>query len=239
MLKYVVVLMLALNTTVNAFQTEILLIRHGETDWNIENKIQGSTDNPLNDTGFAQAEQLSEKIFKYYPDIAKTVYSSDLIRAIQTAKKTVAYFKSKELPLFGIVTDPNLQEFDWGSIEGMLVPEKYALSKDYLDDLKAKYPLRKDRWSYPLAPAKGVESLNQLVERTKKALTKIALEHPGEKVAVFAHGRVINTLIIEAQDLNIDERPGLPNCAVVHFRYNSEKENPIEFVEIENLLEKP
>lgn len=227
-------LILAQNETT---KTTILLIRHGETDWNLEVRLQGSTDNPLNATGIAQAAQLSEKMLKYHPDISSTVYSSDLQRAMDTGIMTLNKFILAGIYLNPLTTMSELREFDWGPLEGMVVSEKDKKYKEYIERIQIDYPLRKHRWNYPLAPEEGVESLNQLVERTKKAIYAIAIDHPGEKVAVFVHGRVINTLIIDLEELETDNIPGLPNCAVVHFSYDPEDTKPLQFVKIENLLE--
>ncbi len=214
--------------------TEILLIRHGETDWNLEQRAQGRADKPLNATGIAQAEALALKMSKYHPDICATIYSSDLCRAVETAKKTAVYFRESTL-----VLNSDLREMDWGEIDGMLIAERMQQYREYEAQLKAQHPHRKERWNHPPSDAKGVETYNHLVERTKRALTQIALAHPEEKVAVFAHGRLINQLIIDLENLETDHRPGLPNCAVVHFYYDpAAVEQPLRFMSVEDLLNK-
>lgn len=213
-------------------QTEILLIRHGETDWNVENRLQGHIDNPLNAKGLAQAQILAEKLFAFHPDIFPIIYSSDLQRALQTAEKTAQLFcPENSLP---IVQSQDLREFCWGVIDGMLVQERNEKYKEYNNELCRKYPNRKERWDQPLAPEEGVETLNQLLNRTKRILKTIAQNHPDEKVAVFTSGRLINTLIIDAQEINADILGPLPNCAVVHFLF--EPSGSFQFVKTTDLL---
>ena len=95
--------------------TTLLLVRHGETDWNAEGRLQGHTDRPLNDFGRRQASALAERLAG---DGITAVYSSDLSRALETAEILAARL---ELP---VVTDPDLRERNWGSWEGLTGPER-------------------------------------------------------------------------------------------------------------------
>ena len=219
-------------------ETDILLIRHGETDWNLENKAQGTIDIPLNPNGLAQAEKLARNMLRFHSDIACTIYSSNLVRAYDTAQKTVETFKSAGIQINAIVTKKDLREFEWGALEGKKISDKAKqYYHEYSEKLQVDYPSRKQRWNHPAVPEEGVECLNRLVERTKRALGEICRTHPGEKIAVFAHGKLINTLIIDAEDRNTDQLGTLPNCAVVHFRYNPENpDNPLRFLKVENLM---
>jgi broad specificity phosphatase PhoE len=95
--------------------TTLLLIRHGETDWNAEGRLQGHTDRPLNDFGRRQAGALAERLAG---DGITAVYSSDLARALETAEILAARL---ELP---VVTNPDLRERNWGSWEGLTGTER-------------------------------------------------------------------------------------------------------------------
>jgi broad specificity phosphatase PhoE len=95
--------------------TELLLVRHGETDWNAEGKLQGHTDRPLNDCGRRQAKALAGRLAAERID---AVYASDLSRARETAE-----ILGEKLGL-AVVVDPDLREKNWGTWEGLTSDER-------------------------------------------------------------------------------------------------------------------
>jgi broad specificity phosphatase PhoE len=95
--------------------TTLLLVRHGETDWNAEGRLQGHTDRPLNDYGRRQARALADRLVG---DDIVAVYSSDLSRAHETAE---IIGERLGLP---VVTDPDLRERNWGNWEGLTGAER-------------------------------------------------------------------------------------------------------------------
>jgi probable phosphoglycerate mutase len=95
--------------------TTLLLVRHGETDWNAEGRLQGHTDRPLNDFGRRQAAQLAEELAG---DGIAAVYASDLARARETAEIVAARLG---LP---VRLDPDLREKNWGTWEGLTPAER-------------------------------------------------------------------------------------------------------------------
>jgi broad specificity phosphatase PhoE len=95
--------------------TVFLLVRHGETDWNAEGRLQGHTDTPLNDLGRRQARELAEELAGEAVD---AVYSSDLSRAKETAEILA---ERSGLP---VTLDPGLREKDWGTWEGLTSAER-------------------------------------------------------------------------------------------------------------------
>ncbi|MDE3026572.1 MAG: histidine phosphatase family protein [Acidobacteriota bacterium] len=98
--------------------TTLLLVRHGETDWNAQGRLQGHTDRPLNEYGRRQARRLAEELAAERLD---AVYSSDLARARETAE-----IVGERLSL-AVVVDPDLREKDWGSWEGLTGEERDAV----------------------------------------------------------------------------------------------------------------
>lgn len=98
--------------------TELLLVRHGETDWNADGRLQGHTDRPLSDYGREQARKLAEELTGEEFD---AIYSSDLARARETAEIVA---KQLRLP---VVLDPDLREKDWGNWEGLTSTERLGI----------------------------------------------------------------------------------------------------------------
>ena len=95
--------------------TALLLVRHGETDWNADGRLQGQTDRPLSDFGRRQARQLADELAD---EELEAIYSSDLSRARETAE-----IVGERLGL-PVVLDPDLREKDWGTWEGLTAVER-------------------------------------------------------------------------------------------------------------------
>jgi broad specificity phosphatase PhoE len=95
--------------------TALLLVRHGETDWNADGRLQGQTDRPLSDFGRRQAQQLADELAG---EQLEAIYSSDLSRARETAE-----IVGERLGL-PVVLDPGLREKDWGTWEGLTAVER-------------------------------------------------------------------------------------------------------------------
>src|SRR5436190_9976960 len=98
--------------------TTLLLVRHGETDWNAAGRLQGHTDRPLSDYGREQARRLASELTGEEFD---AIYSSDLARARETAEIVGAEL---DLP---VVLDPDLREKDWGNWEGLTSTERLGI----------------------------------------------------------------------------------------------------------------
>ena len=95
--------------------TTLLLVRHGETDWNADGRLQGHTDRPLSDFGRRQAQQLADELDG---ERLEAIYSSDLSRARETAEVV-----GERLGL-SVELDPDLREKDWGNWEGLTAVER-------------------------------------------------------------------------------------------------------------------
>jgi broad specificity phosphatase PhoE len=98
--------------------TTLLLVRHGETDWNAEGRLQGHTDRPLNEYGRRQAGELAEQLAEEAVD---AIYASDLVRARETAE-----IVARRLGL-EVEVDPDLREKNWGSWEGLTGDERVTV----------------------------------------------------------------------------------------------------------------
>jgi broad specificity phosphatase PhoE len=95
--------------------TRLLLVRHGETDWNADGRLQGQTDRPLSDFGRTQADRLAGELAE---EELEAIYSSDLARALETAEIVA---ERVGLP---VLLDPDLREKDWGTWEGLTAVER-------------------------------------------------------------------------------------------------------------------
>lgn len=204
-------------------ETSLLLIRHGQTDWNIEDRIQGLTNNPLNKKGMTQAEDLAEKLASTYSDIT-AIYSSDLDRALVTAQITG---NSLHLP---VKKREQLRERNNGAAEGLTAAEElilYGASEEILNQLYHDYHQRWDHTSIP-----GAESYNELLKRVKNELIDIATKHLGEQVAVFAHGEILGIFVSDL--LGKEKLLHLPNCSIVKILYLPEDPiRPFKFIAID------
>ncbi|MCU1542335.1 MAG: histidine phosphatase family protein [Microbacteriaceae bacterium] len=148
--------------------TTIYLVRHGETDWNRERRIQGSTDIPLNDTGRAQAAAAGELLARREWD---GVYASPLSRAFETAEIIAA-----RLGLPAPSPAPDLVERNYGEAEGMTG-----------DDIDARFT----------GPIPGRETRDEVAARAIPAIIALAESHPGESIVIVSHGGVIRTVLGE------------------------------------------
>jgi broad specificity phosphatase PhoE len=196
-----------------AKEVSILLIRHGETQWNAEEKVQGHTDIPLNQKGIEQAKNTAEMLQREYPNIT-AIYSSDLSRAYRTAQIAA---EKLHLP---VVKRPSLREINAGASEGMRKDEKVQRYQKAWDELAKKYPDRKERWKHSVVP--GEETIVELIERMKKEMTYIAQSTPDKSnVAVFTHGKIIQAFIADIEDKELG-KVEMPNCGIIKITYNSE-----------------
>jgi len=156
--------------------TRILAIRHGETAWNRETRLQGHLDIGLNERGRAQAKAVAEAL-RGEPIAA--VYSSDLSRAQDTARALAATTGA------AVCLDAALRERAFGHFEGKT-----------WDEIAARWPEDSQRWrqrDLGFAPGGG-ESLPVFYERCVGAVLRLADKHPGEQIAIVAHGGVMDCL---------------------------------------------
>ncbi len=172
--------------------TELILIRHGETAWNRERRMQGQTDTPLSDIGRAQAEAVGLRLARH-PFTA--LYSSDLLRAWDTAA-AIARASGRE-----VRRKPDLRERTFGVFEGLTHDE---MSRRYPDE-HARFSSRDPDYAMP-----GGESPRQFFERSLACLDAIARAHAGECVVVVTHGLVLDTLHRAARNIPLDAKREAP-----------------------------
>ena len=157
--------------------SRLCLVRHGETDWNLEGRYQGQSNVPLNGNGLLQARELAQSLRGYQ---FAALYTSDMDRARQTAAALAEEFKlvSKE--------DARLREIHQGEWEGQLA-----------EVIKQRYSeLWDNRFTDPenVRPPGG-ESVAEVAARISAALDEIARAHPEGNVLVVSHGLSIATAV--------------------------------------------
>lgn len=179
--------------------TRIIAIRHGETSWNADARIQGQRDVGLNDTGRWQARQVGKALAD---EPISAVYTSDLERAHATARSIA---DATGLP---VVADEGLRERSFGMFEGKTFDEIHATWPEHAQNWRRRIP----EWE----PPEGGESLLQLRERVTRTMAALAARHLGEQIVVVAHGGVLDALyrVATGQDVNSPRTWELPNGAI-------------------------
>lgn len=167
---------------------EILLIRHGETDWNVEKRLQGHTDIDLNRVGVRQAAALGRALLDEPLD---AIFSSDLKRAFGTAQG-IAIPRGMHIQL-----DKGLRERCFGAFEGMIHPE---ISERFPDDYAA-WKRRDIDARYPQGEFHA-ETLREFSNRAVDAITTLAKGH--RKVAVVTHGGVLDSVYRRAENMGYE-----------------------------------
>ncbi|KAF3438923.1 hypothetical protein FNV43_RR17198 [Rhamnella rubrinervis] len=164
---------------VNPACAEIIVVRHGETAWNVDGRIQGHLDVELNDAGRQQAVAVADRLSKE-PKIS-AVYSSDLKRALETAQIIASSCGELE-----VIKDPDLRERHLGELQGLTTREAATVSPEAYEALLS----HKTNQEIP----GGGESLDQLYQRCTSSLQRTGRNHKGERVVVVTHGGVIRSL---------------------------------------------
>ena len=167
--------------------TRLLVIRHGETLWNADKRLQGHTDIPLSPVGHAQAAQLARSL-KARGEAFDAIYTSDLSRARETAE---AVAQALAVPL---TATPNLRERCFGQFEGLTFTEVEQRWPDQAQSWRVRDP----DWRAP----DGGESLRELTERVLHTVNTLAARHVGGHIALFLHGGVLDVLYRAATGLD-------------------------------------
>ena len=179
-------------------QVTIYLARHGETQWNVEQRIQGSADIPLDTRGEEQAAALAQRLASVDFDM---IYTSDLIRAMRTTEIIKA-----ALPPVRVVPDARLRERNWGNMEGLTWEDIINECPDDLRQIKSG--------NIDYAP-QGGESRLQVINRVLDWLQEISTTE-NSTVLVIAHGGTASVILKQA--MGIDQTVRTPfiveNCAL-------------------------
>jgi broad specificity phosphatase PhoE len=156
------------------------LVRHGQTDWNLEGRYQGQADPPLNAVGLAEAGYAASAFVGISLD---AVITSDLQRAVQTAALI-----AKQAGL-DYQVDDRLREVDLGEWEGILFPE---IQQRYPEEIEAR---KREPLDFR---APGGESLREVAQRVWQAADELAIKYPGKQVCLVSHGLALASLLTRA-----------------------------------------
>ena len=183
--------------------TNLTLIRHGETAWNAEGRVQGQTDTPLNAVGRAQAQALVAALEGERFD---AVYSSDLARVVETARPA-----STRLGMTPVL-DAALRERHYGMFETLTYVECRQRHPEAFARFSAKDP------AFDFGSG---ERLDAFFERSVASVRAIAERHPGARVLVFTHGGVLEMLRREAHGMGLSAPRDfdIPNAAINRFTF--------------------
>ena len=180
--------------------TRFCLVRHGETDWNVERRLQGHTDIDLNVRGFAQAEQMARVLQKMNLQF-DVLYTSDLQRAAKTAKEIERLFNASAL------VSPALRERHLGALQGLTMDEapntepelwQSHLNRNLNEELR------------------GGESIIQFSNRIKGALDQIRKQHTGKTILIVSHGGALDMMyrLASNQSLDSEKAVAVPNASL-------------------------
>jgi phosphoserine phosphatase len=166
--------------------TGLVLIRHGETDWNVEGRYQGQADPPLNARGLAQAYQLAEQLKNHPLDL---LYTSPLKRSAQTAEIAAQLLG---IPLYIEARFMEIHQGDWQT--------------RLRAEIEALYPDLFRRWEsepWQVSPPHG-ETLYQVQARVTAAVEEIKQKHPHDRVGIVTHRIPIALIKVQYQGLDRD-----------------------------------
>jgi 2,3-bisphosphoglycerate-dependent phosphoglycerate mutase len=173
-------------------ETKLIVVRHGETLWNREKRMQGTTDTPLSDVGRAQARALGRKLSGQG---FTALYASDLARARETAAIIAEHTGRK------LLTDAQLRERSFGIFEGLTAAE----IQERFPEEHARFVSRDPDYEVP-----GGECARRFAERCLGCLSEIAGRHRGEEIVVVTHGLVLDSLYRAAEGLGHGEPRPVP-----------------------------
>jgi probable phosphoglycerate mutase len=183
--------------------TDVIAIRHGETEWNLKGRFQGHLDSPLSPLGRSQAAALGRRLADEAFD---ELYSSDLGRALDTAGAIAEHSGH------AIRTDAQLRERNFGVLEGLTETEIIAAHGDTLERIRRPEP--------DFRIPRG-ESLREAYDRCVATFTRLADQHAGATIVVVCHGGVLAHLYQHATAAPMDtpRKFSVLNASINRFRY--------------------
>lgn len=172
-------------------KTEMILIRHGETVWNAEGRIQGQGDSPLTERGVAQARAVAKRLQN---EQFTALYASHLGRVIDTARYIAA------ISGHAVTIDERLQERAYGICEGLTQVEASVNHATIFHEYKTNFS---SDFAIPQA-----ESTRQLLARGQTVFQELARRHPGERIVVVSHGSFLRFVLSDMLGVPLGAKQG-------------------------------
>lgn len=192
--------------------TRFILLRHGQTDWNLQRKYQGHADIPLNDTGIQQAFSASEALRNESFDVA---FSSDLTRARTTAETVLRYH-----PRTSLIINSIFRERAFGVLEGT------PYQRDLLNPT-IRESIDRDPYGHKFD--NGGESLLDVYARADEAHRMIRAAYPDQTVLVISHGTFLSLFLVILKGLPISARKGfvIDNASPIYVGTDGETDDSV------------
>jgi len=178
-------------TTTVTTKTEMILVRHGETIWNAEGRVQGQGDSPLTVRGMAQAKAVGKRL---QHERFTALYASHLGRVIDTARQIAA------VTGHAITIDERLQERAYGIFEGLTHAEAMANHGAIYQEYKTNFS---PDFAIPQA-----ESIQQMLTRGQAVFQELAERHPGERIVVVSHGSFLRFVLSDILGVPLGAKQG-------------------------------
>jgi probable phosphoglycerate mutase len=203
--------------------TRIIAVRHGETAWNVETRIQGQLDVDLNTKGRWQAERVADALAEEQVD---AIYSSDLLRAHTTANAIAS--KTPIPAARAIRLSVGLRERGFGIFEGLTYAQ---IAEDWPEDA------RRWRQREPDFAPEGGESLVQLRQRVASTVQALASAHPGQQIVLVAHGGIMDALyrLATGQEISAPRTWELGNAAINRLLWTPESMTLVGWADVRHL----
>ncbi len=165
--------------------TILYIVRHGETEWNVSQVMQGQSDSPLTKAGIKQAQDLAKNLQHIKFDM---VFSSDLLRAKRTAEIIIQEKK------IAVKTTEALRERSFGRFEGEPSKRFHEELKKYWEEYEKLVDEQKFKYKFPTEP--DIHSDEELVQRLTLFLREISIAYTGKTILIVTHGGVIRSFLV-------------------------------------------
>jgi 2,3-bisphosphoglycerate-dependent phosphoglycerate mutase len=200
--------------------TELIVVRHGQTIWNVDQRMQGHMDVPLSEAGIRQAHAVAARLAAEHVD---KIYSSDLQRARQTAEII------RGNRLLELVTDERLREIHMGSFQGLTLGEAQARHGDAWE----RFFIHDAEFALP-----GGQSRNQKQVEIAAFMQQVVGEDQGKQIVVVTHGGILISMLRHVLKIPASHyfRVRIDNAGIQRFYYEKETWILVSWGEVGHLL---